>query len=61
MLINPGVQISLCRSMVIFPKDERGRKKKSFTVQSSALLFAIFQRSTEDKHNFTQKPHRNII
>lgn len=62
MLINPSVQISLCRSMVFFP-GKRGRKTKSFTVQSSALPFVTFQRPTEEKYNFTEKPHNkhNIV
>jgi len=43
--------------MVFIPKDERGSKKKSFTVQSSALCFVTFQRPAEEKYNFAEKPH----
>lgn len=57
MLMNLSVQISLCRAMVFFSKDDIGRKDKCFTIQSSALPFVAFQRPTEEKYNFTEKPH----
>lgn len=44
-----------------FPKRERGSKNKRLAVQSFALLFFTFQRPTEEKYNFTEKPHNNII